>query len=150
MSVVVCHRWHWVRKCVIIDTLSLVECHHWHYEWGCVSVLTLWVWCVIPYIYTLSEAVCHHWHFEFCRVSSLTLWVRLCAVADTMSSHWSCSHCGVCLVPCFVRGRTLALYLWLQSSRFSVGVASSLAHGPYVLPCEHRGLEVLTRLLLAW
>ena len=61
-----------------------------------------------------------------------------------------CSHCSVSMVPWFVRGRMLARYLWLQSSRFSVGVASPLAHGPFVLPCEHRGLEVIACLLLAW
>ena len=36
------------------------------------------------------------------------------------------------------------------SPQVSVGVAPPLAHGPHVLPCEHRGLEVLTRLLPAW
>ena len=45
--------------------------------------------------------------------------------------------------------------LWPCASDFSpLGflswVASPLARGPFVLPCEHRGLEVLTRLLLAW
>ena len=42
------------------------------------------------------------------------------------------------MVLCLVRGRTLPRYLWLQSSRVSVGIAPPLAHGLCILPWEHR------------